>query len=100
MKRNNKSIRLNDHIYNYIINYRGDGFNQKFENIIIDARESEKKRKDEIKELDSLIETRLDAIHKLNNTLLYLLNVESSVNSIIESINKLDEEVEDLKNYV
>lgn len=39
-----KSIRLTEDLYKYIDNYRGEGFNAKFENVILDARDSEKQR--------------------------------------------------------
>lgn len=39
-----KSIRLTEDLYKYIDNYCGDGFNEKFENVILDARHSENKR--------------------------------------------------------
>lgn len=39
-----KSVRVPEEIYEYILSYRGDGFNQKFVNIIRDARDSEEKR--------------------------------------------------------
>ena len=47
-KSNAKSIRLSDKVMDYILAYRGDGFNEKFENIILDAMESEDKRKREL----------------------------------------------------
>lgn len=43
-KNNAKSIRLSDKVLNYIQAYRGSGFNEKFENIILDAMESEDER--------------------------------------------------------
>lgn len=48
-KSNLKSIRVSDKVMNYINGYRGNGFNEKFENIILDAMESEDAR---IKTLD------------------------------------------------
>ena len=39
-----KSIRLTEDLYKYIDNYCGDGFNEKFENVILDARHRENKR--------------------------------------------------------
>ena len=36
-----KSIRIPEEIYDYINNYSGEGFNQKFVNVIRDARDTE-----------------------------------------------------------
>ncbi len=44
-KKVSKSIRLTEDLYKYIDNYRGEGFNEKFENVILDARDSEQKRR-------------------------------------------------------
>lgn len=97
MKCHNKSIRLDDRVYNYIINYSGDGFNQKFENIILDAMESERDRKEKIVELDQFINMRYEQIDNINHHLLRLRKVDLVVNNILESLVQLDEEV---KSYV
>ena len=34
-KNNLKSIRLSDQVMDYVINFEGDGFNQKFENLVL-----------------------------------------------------------------
>ena len=41
----NKSIRLTPKVYNYIDSHPGNGFNEKFENIILEAMEFESERK-------------------------------------------------------
>lgn len=51
----NKSIRLSQPVYDYIMQAPGDGFNQKFENIIIDAKESEARRQKTLKMLLEVI---------------------------------------------
>ena len=50
-KSNSKSIRISDKCFNYILNYRGNGFNEKFENIILDAMESEQSRNEHLEEV-------------------------------------------------
>lgn len=92
-KCNNKSIRLTDRVYNYIINYRGDGFNQKFENIIIDAMESEKKRNKEIYLLDDCINDRRIELDNLNKKLMKLNKIDFKMQHIINIVNELSEEV-------
>lgn len=53
-----KSIRIPEEIYEYIDNYNGDGFNQKFCNIIRDAMETEEERNFKISILDNQISQR------------------------------------------
>ena len=53
-----KSIRLTPDLYDYISSYRGDGFNEKFANIIMDARDSEAARQRHLALLDEKIEKR------------------------------------------
>lgn len=53
-----KSIRLSQEVFDYIDGYVGEGFNQKFENIILFAKRTEKDRCKHIKKLDADIEKR------------------------------------------
>lgn len=64
-KSNLKSIRLTDKVLNYINEYRGDGFNEKFENIILDAMESEDERIARLKMFDKLIEEEKQRYYKM-----------------------------------
>ena len=50
-----KSIRLSQEVFDYIQNYPGNGFNEKFENIILYACRSEKDREERIERLDAQI---------------------------------------------
>lgn len=53
-----KSIRLTEDLYQYIDAYRGNGFNEKFANIIQDARDSEADRLLRLSDLDKKIKKR------------------------------------------
>ncbi len=96
LKSHSKSIRLNDRVYNYILNYEGDGFNQKFENIILYAMESELKRNDTIKSLDEIIDYKLKTIRELDSQINMLFLIKSRVDNIIASVKSLEMEVSDL----
>lgn len=50
-----KSIRMTEEVYAYISGYRGNGFNEKFENIILDAMIGESSRKRSLALLDNQI---------------------------------------------
>lgn len=67
-KNNLKSVRLSDQVMDYVINFEGDGFNQKFENLVLFCMEQEKTRKQKIAFLDQQIVNqykKLDALRQL-----------------------------------
>jgi len=45
-KNNLKSVRLSDQVMDYVINFEGDGFNQKFENLVLYGAGRNQKTKD------------------------------------------------------
>ncbi|MDW2800413.1 hypothetical protein RZO55_22860 [Clostridium boliviensis] len=53
-----KSVRVPEEIYDYINNYSGEGFNQKFVNIIRDARDTEPERNETLDRLNKQISQR------------------------------------------
>lgn len=59
------SIRLSEEVYDYIQNYSGNGFNEKFENIILYACRSEKVREERIELLDAQIKIKEKEYHEL-----------------------------------
>ena len=50
-----KSIRLTEEVYDIINKYRGDGFNEKFENIILEFHRTISEREKRKKQLDKQI---------------------------------------------
>lgn len=67
-KNNLKSVRLSDQVMDYVINFEGDGFNQKFENLVLFCMEQEETRKQKIAFLDQQIVNqykKLDALRQL-----------------------------------
>lgn len=46
-----KSVRITDEVYGYIMDAPGNGFNEKFENIILEAKKGEARRRKELAEL-------------------------------------------------
>lgn len=88
MKGNLKSIRLSDEVYNYINNYKGDGFNQKFENIVLFAMRTEADRKKEIAQLDKEISNRKSILYRLQNELYEVKQMKEKVSEIETLINR------------
>ena len=41
-KTNMKSVRLSDQVMDYVINFEGEGFNQKFENLVLFCMEQDR----------------------------------------------------------
>lgn len=69
MKNISKSVRLSRKIYDYIESFEGEGFNQKFENIVLFAMEQEEQKMKRVEELDKLISVRSEELSKLNSNL-------------------------------
>lgn len=78
MKNISKSIRLSQKVFDYIDSYEGDGFNQKFENIILFAMEQEEVKCKRLEELDNLIDVRSKELSVINNNL-YKARSESRI---------------------
>lgn len=90
-KCNSKSIRISDKVLNYINNYRGNGFNEKFENIILDAMESEDKRIATLDMYDKEIAHKKQIYYKMCDDLRQLEPMVQAcvhVNSRIKELNK------------
>lgn len=69
-KNNLKSVRLSDQVMDYVINFKGDGFNQKFENLVLFCMEQEETQKQKIAFLDQQIVKqykKLDALRQLTS---------------------------------
>lgn len=69
-KNNFKSVRMSDQVMDYVINFEGDGFNQKFENLVLFCMEQEETKKQKIAFLDQQIVKqykKLDALRQLTS---------------------------------
>lgn len=69
-KVNLKSVRLSDQVMDYVINFEGEGFNQKFENLVLFCMEQEESKKQRITLLDQQIVKqykKLDALRQLTS---------------------------------
>lgn len=92
----NKSIRLSPKVYNYIDSYPGNGFNEKFENIILESMEFEDERKQRLEYLDERINMKLeqisvieDKIKALNDFLLVAVRANGMFKQLEELRNKI-----------
>ena len=87
MKNISKSVRLSDKVYNYILLFEGDGFNQKFENLVFFALEQEEQKRKQLADLDELISTRSEELTRLNSN---LSKARSETRRFLTSIRELD----------
>lgn len=69
-KVNLKSVRLSDQVMDYVINFEGEGFNQKFENLVLFCMEQEESKKYRITLLDQQIAKqykKLDVLQQISS---------------------------------
>ncbi len=95
MKNNSKSIRMSDVVLNYIMSYPGNGFNEKFENIILYAMESEEARAEELKRLDNLISDKRERLEALSCSLRSLEPLVQGALHVNSRIRELDEKLKE-----
>lgn len=67
-----KSIRISDEVFEYIDQAPGKGFNEKFENIILEAKLEEPKRKKELARLDKSITEKRSELQRLFDQYRYM----------------------------
>ena len=98
-KNNLKSVRLSDQVMDYVINFEGDGFNQKFENLVLFCMEHEETKKQKIAFLDQQIVKqykKLDALRQLTSEIgdvrRALTHLERQANNLSELMDELLED--------
>ena len=98
-KTNMKSVRLSDQVMDYVINFEGDGFNQKFENLVLFCMEQEETKKQKIAFLDQQIVKqykKLDALRQLTSEIgdvrRALTHLERQANDLSELMDELLED--------
>ncbi len=92
-----KSIRLSQEVYDYIQNYSGNGFNEKFENIILYACRTEKDREERIKRLDAQIKKKEKEYQELYES---VDSLRIRVHSFVRNFYTLENELGDILGIV
>ena len=88
-KNNLKSIRLSDQVMDYVINFEGDGFNQKFENLVLFCMEQEESKKQRITILDQQIAKQYKKIYALQQ-------ISSEIGDVRRALTNLEWKANDL----
>lgn len=96
LKNNAKSVRMTDAVLAYVEAQEGEGFNQKFENMVLFAMKTEQDRKDYIAFLDAQIDRKRDILQSLQAMDNKLVWIKRSLNSLgdqasglIDSLDKM-----------
>lgn len=98
-KVNLKSVRLSDQVMDYVINFEGEGFNQKFENLVLFCMEQEESKKQRITLLDQQIAKQYEKLYalqqissKIGDVRRALTNLEWRANDLSDLMGKLLED--------
>ena len=98
-KVNLKSVRLSDQVMDYVINFEGEGFNQKFANLVLFCMEQEESKKQRIILLDQQIAKqykKLYALQQISSEIgdvrRDLINLELRGNDLFNLMDKLLED--------
>lgn len=92
-----KSIRLDEEVYGYIMDAPGKGFNEKFENIILQAKREEPERKAKLVDLQKSIDEQQRRLYQLIDRNRYLDEYYRLFNHMRITLDKMHE---DLKHAV
>ena len=95
-KNNLKSIRLSDQVMDYVINFEGDGFNQKFENLVLFCMEQEETRKQRITLLDQQIAKQYKKLYALQQLSSEIGDVRRALTHLERQANNLSELMDEL----
>lgn len=95
-KNNLKSVRLSDQVMDYVINFEGDGFNQKFENLVLFCMEQEETRKQKIAFLDQQIVKQYKKLDTLRQLTSEIGDVRRALTHLERQANNLSELMDEL----
>lgn len=91
-----KSIRLSEEVYAYIDGYRGNGFNEKFENIILDYQKEEKVIQDRIKARKMELEIWTKRVNAVAEIVRNLESMKWRVNDCLHRVQDISIELRDI----
>ena len=95
-KNNLKSVRLSDQVMDYVINFEGDGFNQKFENLVLFCMEQEESKKQRITLLDQQIAKQYKKLYALQQISSEIGDVRRALTHLERQANNLSELMDEL----
>lgn len=88
-KNNQKCVRMSDEILSIVESCKGEGFNEKFENLVIDFKKSIPEREKYLKNLNMQIDDKLKDLKKLEDRFRGLKNFEFNLDNLRRDILKI-----------
>lgn len=85
-----KSIRMTPQVNNYVTTFSGNGFNEKFENLVLFVMENEQKIKKDIDDANFLLMNLDQQIQKKHEILSSLQQIEMKVNQLLNQIEHIE----------
>lgn len=82
LKCNLKSVRMTDKVYNYVMAAEGEGFNQKFEKLVVCFMETEEEKRAELEIIDKQIQKRRQELARLERGKQLMDNVLNSLQEL------------------
>lgn len=92
-KVNLKSVRLSDQVMDYVVNFEGEGFNQKFENLVLFCMEQEESKKQRITLLDQQIAKQYKKLYALQQ-------LSSEIGDVRRALTHLERQANDLSDLM
>lgn len=92
-KINLKSVRLSDQVMDYVINFEGEGFNQKFENLVLFCMEQEESKKQRITLLDQQIARQYKKLYALQQ-------ISSEIGDVRRALTHLERQANNLSDLM
>jgi len=90
-KNNQKCVRMSDEILDIVMASSGDGFNDKFENIVVDFKKTIPEREKRLKVLDVQIADKLKDLNKIEERIRGIKNFEFSLDNIRTNILRIND---------
>lgn len=90
LKNISKSIRISEEVFSYIDSAPGKGFNEKFEKIILEAKQTESDRKKELARLE-------EQIHEARLKLRNLLSQDRELQQFFRTVNSIQRRISSMK---
>lgn len=95
-KKNLKSVRISDEVLDYIINFEGDGFNQKFENLVLFCMKEAENKRFVIQHLEDEIQAAYNKLDFLGDTLAGLRRTSSLMKEVEAQLLRLSSVLDNL----
>ena len=94
-----KSVRLTQEVFDYIDSAPGNGFNEKFENIILEAKRGESDRKKELARLDKQRKESLlfEKYNYLESSFRDFVHIHHQIENLRQDIDKAAEKDKQFK---